>query len=245
MSADNMPDERVMAYVDGELDAVARAAFERELAADPDLRAAVEREQALRAALAAAYDPVLDEPVPPALQQALQPRVIDLAAAREARRPRWSWPEWGALAASLVLGLAFGVWGGATSFVRGESLLARSAEGGWLAQGTLARVLDEALAAEPERTPAGYAVGLSFETRDGRYCRSFALAAAPASTGLACRDEAGWNVLALAPAEAASGAYRQAATTLPATLLPLIERLREGEMLDAAGERAARGHGWR
>jgi hypothetical protein len=245
--------QRVMAYVDGELDADARDEFERALAADPSLQAAIERERALRAALAAAYGPVLDEPMPASLQAAVRAdnAVVDLAAARRAKQRsaparRWHWPEWGAMAACLVLGVALGF--GGVSFVPGarDDVIARRVDGVFVAQGSLDRVLTDALAADGSASPA-LAVGLSFKARDGRYCRSFVTGAVTATAGLACRDGGAWQLQALAPAEAAStapGAYRQAAAALPPALLEAVEKLRDGDMLDAAGERAARARGW-
>jgi anti-sigma factor RsiW len=53
-----------MAFVDGRLDAAARADVERRLAEDPALAAEVRAYAAQRAALHARFDPVLDEPVP-------------------------------------------------------------------------------------------------------------------------------------------------------------------------------------
>jgi anti-sigma factor RsiW len=251
--------ETVMAYVDGELDAPARAAFDAALATDATLRAAVERERALRARLAEAYDPVLAEPLPPALQATVQPgsTVVDLAAARGQRRAgaasvararAWRWPEWGAMAACLALGTAIGVWGLAPR--GGDDLVARRGDGMLVAQGALDRVLTRTLAADADAgARAGIAVGLSFKARDGRYCRTFAIEAAPAGTaGLACRGRAAWELQALAPGlpgSVAPGAYRQAATALPPALLAQLERLRDGDALDADAERAARDRDWR
>lgn len=244
--------EQMRAYVDGELDAEASAVFEAALGADAGLRAALERERGLRAALSAAYDPVLDEPLPAALQAALKgpaAAVLDLDAARAARRAapplrRWHWPEWGAMAACLSLGIGLGVWGPFTSG-NAEQTVARRADGTLVAQGTLDRVLTTTLAAEAP-TGQGVAVGLSFKARDGRYCRSFAIDAAAPLAGLACRDGGAWQVRALAPAAAAAapGSYRMAATALPPALLTLVDSSREGEVFDAAAEREARARGW-
>ena len=108
-SARAEPAERVTAYVDGEMAAAERAAFERTMAEDADLAAAVAREQRLRAQLADAFDPVLDEPVParlqalfgaPAAEGASGPAPtppIDLA--EERRRRRGGWMAWGGMAA--------------------------------------------------------------------------------------------------------------------------------------------------
>src|SRR5581483_10390293 len=82
-------DETLMAYADGELDAAERAAIERALDSDPALAARVAQHQALRSDVFAAFAPILDEPVPPALTAAALPgKVADLRAAREAREAR-------------------------------------------------------------------------------------------------------------------------------------------------------------
>ena len=93
-------DERLTAYVDGELDPPARMAFERDLARDPARQAEVARQRRLRARLAAAFDPVLDEPVPLRLS----------SAAQSANAPRrlWGVPHWAAMAASLLVGVLAG-----------------------------------------------------------------------------------------------------------------------------------------
>jgi anti-sigma factor RsiW len=267
--------QAVMAYVDGELEGDAAAAFEARLAVEPMLAGAVAAERALRATLAAAYDPVLDEPLPEALQRLVAApqapaEVVSLASARAARagppsapsaandpaaRP-WRWPEWAAMAACLVLGVAIGIaglWRGGGDVPDGAAAtLARAADGRLLAQGTLAERLDVALASEPAAD--GIAIGLSFRATGGGWCRSFAMAgAAPAGgalAGIACQaapSSKAWTVHALAPAPGADagGGYRTAATALPPTLLTVVDDLRAGDTLDAAAERAARDAGWR
>jgi len=106
-----MNDERWMAYVDGELDAGERAAFEAALAGDPQLAQRVREQRALRRRVADAFTPDLDEPVPERLLaaargQAVAAEVVDLARTREQRERRdvgrrplravrdWRWPEW-------------------------------------------------------------------------------------------------------------------------------------------------------
>lgn len=268
--------DAVMAYVDGELDAPARARFEAALAADPTLQDAVQRERQLRQVLSAAYDPVLNEPMPAALRAAVAAKPLpasaqlhDLAAARAARQPpvssapqrTWAWPEWGALAACLVVGLALGLVLNLKPALDGGAdrlALARAADGTLRAQGSLDRQLTQALASEPATEPgsqpaANVAVGLSFLAQDGRYCRSFALAGAAPTAGLACRTADGWVVQALMPAQPAASAastvssagFRMAATALPPALLDLVDTLRAADTLDAAAERAARDRGWR
>lgn len=242
-----------MAYVDGELDITQAAQFEAQVAADPALQQALQRERDLRAALSAAYDPVLSEPVPAALRArvSVPAKVVSLDAARAARvlpqpaaRTRWSWPAWGAMAACLVLGLTLGL-SGPWRATDAAPALARSADGSLLAQGALDARLTSALAGDP---PAAVAVGLSFAARDARYgyCRSFVLQGAQATAGLACRSAQGWVVQALAPAIVQpQGGYRTAATALPPALLQLVDQMRAADPLDAAAERAARDGGWK
>ena len=87
----NIDDQTLMAYADDELDAATRAQVEAALARDPALAARVEEHRALRAELNAAFDPVLDEPVPDRLLAAVKPPVrgdsapIDLASVRQRR----------------------------------------------------------------------------------------------------------------------------------------------------------------
>src|SRR5262245_51692522 len=63
----SIPDETLMAYADGELEAGQRAEVEAALAADPMLAERVEQHRALRRKLNAAYDPILMDTVPHAL----------------------------------------------------------------------------------------------------------------------------------------------------------------------------------
>ncbi|MBZ0104791.1 MAG: anti-sigma factor [Sulfuricella denitrificans] len=65
----NLREEDLHAYVDGQLDAARQAEFEDWLAANPAERMRVENLQKQNAMLHALFDPVLNEPVPIAMQQ--------------------------------------------------------------------------------------------------------------------------------------------------------------------------------
>src|SRR5260221_6701878 len=105
--------EQMMAYVDGELDAGARAQFERAMATDPVLARSVAAQRALRARLLVSLDRRLAEPVPERLLQTARTApagaapVANLSPLRDRGRsqpqaPRfWALPA--ALAASLLL----------------------------------------------------------------------------------------------------------------------------------------------
>jgi len=245
----SIDDETLMAYADGELDAEQCAHVEQAMRADPQVAAAVERQRALRADVFAAFAGVLDEPVPARLQPAAareeaaaQPRVrVDLLAQAGATPlpPRWHWRQWGAIAASLAAGVLAGAlgWqqingGDATPFGRqGDALVAR---------GELADALSQRLSADAAQGTVR--LGVSFQARDGAYCRSFKLGS---TAGLACRDAGAWRIPVLAQAgEAARGGYRQAGSEMPATVLDAIDERIAGASLDAAAERAARDRGW-
>ncbi len=225
-------DDILMAYADGELDPAERAAIEQAMRTDPAVAAAVERHRALRADVAAAFAGILDEPVPARLLQPAPAAVVSLADVREKRR-RWSWPEWGALAATLVVGVLAGrmVPGGAPAIAGNGNQV--------VAHGELASALDRQVGGNAE---GAVKVGVSFAARDGAYCRGFVMGT---SAGLACREGGQWRIPVLAEAEKeAAGGYRQAGSALPPAVLDAIDARIADKPLDAAGEEAARARGW-
>ena len=222
-----VPELEWMAYVDGELDAAAAARVEAAMRADPELAARVAAQQRLRAQLQQAYAPVLEEPVP---------RRLSKAAARTAR-PGTSMPAWMAAAASLALGVLLVGWWQARP---GQPL--RFADGDLVANASLADALDRGLAADARARQVS--VGLSFRSRAGNYCRSFAIPG-QSLAGLACRSDAGWRVVALGEDLAQGSELRQASSALPPAVLAEIDARLQGEPLDAAAERQARDAGWR
>src|SRR5439155_11690974 len=81
---------------------------------DPELAAQIQAQRALRQKLSARFDPILDEPAPERLT-ALLAADTSLPARRKAREMRFARPaQWGALAASLAIGLLAGhfFWSG-------------------------------------------------------------------------------------------------------------------------------------
>jgi len=230
------PDEKLMAYVDRELDAASAAEIEALAASDPQLAARIERQRALRTAIHAAFEPVLEEPVPG--------RLRDLASgaqpARAAPPRRWAWFEWGAVAASLALGVAIGA-----TFLResasGGDVLAQ--QGQLVAGGNLAKALSRQLASnQPAEAPIR--IGLTFLSGDGKYCRTFTREQGSLA-GLACNQAGAWHLEVLAQAASNAGEYRLAGGTLPAPVLRAVDERMQGAALDATAERAAMERGWR
>lgn len=239
-------DEVLMAYADGELAGPERDAVERAMRDDPAVAAAVARHQQLRGDVFAAFADVLAEPVPATLRQAASPNVVGLAAARAARTerqqaPKSAWWQWGGMAASLAVGVLAGIGGWQAAHQQDAGATLAATAQGVLAQGALADALSHQLASGGA-ADAPVRIGVTFQARDGSYCRSFALAAA---AGLACREGHGWRVAVLQEqATAAQPAYRQAGVAMPPAVLEAIDERIEGSALDAAAERAAQRRGW-
>ena len=258
-------DETLYAYVDGELDAAARSEVERALAAEPALAARVARERALRARLAAAFDPLLDEPVPARLRavsgapstsvplthgenaashEGDSAGVSQLQTAR-ARRYRLyplshgplTWAAWGGLAASLMLGIFLDRFVLAPT----EPLMQSDADGRLVAGGALADALAHRRASDPP--VGGIAVPVTFRDRRGTWCRSFTTRD---RAGLACRAGERWAIDWIAPSAgvASDGALRTAASALPPEILRAIDERIEGAPLDASAEQRAIGSRW-
>jgi hypothetical protein len=226
-----MNDETLMAYADGELAEPERSAVERALAADAALAARVDALRVQRRRVQAAFEPLLDEPVPPALQRLLQPppAVVDLGRVRaeRAQRRAWGWQAWGGIAAGLVVGLLVG-----------QRLGTEEAPA---AAGAIEQALSQQLGSDVD---GPLRVALSYVDDQGRYCRAFSTR--DGAAGLACRQGGGWALQALAAAPAASaGELRQAASALPPALLQAVDAHIRGTPLDADAERRARDAGWR
>ncbi len=227
-------DEKLMAYVDGELDPAERAEVEAAINADPALRGKMEAHRNLRARLSGTFDGALDEPVPERLLAAMAvPSPSDTNVVHLARRPNWSAREWGAMAASVAAGVLIGL-----SVMRGQTPMVAVTEYGLMARGALQQALDTQLAAD-EAGPVR--IGLSFRAREGGYCRTFDLTHSD-TAGLACRGDEGWKVTMTAVHDS-GGEVRMAGA--PTEILAAVEAMIEGDPLDVVGEARARESGWR
>lgn len=248
-------DDTLQAYVDGELDAASAARIDAALANDAVLARRVQQARDLRARVRAAFDPVLDEPVPARLSALLQPPSAQTpipaaphvmpaggrgtGTTRRRTTRRWFVPG-AALAASVAL-LAVALW-----WWQPGGDLVRMQGGQSFAAGALTHALDETLASEPD-AHAPVAIGLSFRSTDGRICRTFLLRSPPARAGLACRSDAGWAlpVLSAVATPEGGGELRQAASALPPAVQAAVDARLRGNVFDAQQERAARDAGWR
>lgn len=248
-------EETLMAYADGELDDTTRFQVELAMRQDPVLAEKIRQHQLLRANVCDAFSSTLHEQVPQRLHAvARSGKVVHLDSVRQLRTPppppapeksRWEMPEWGALAAMLVVGVLAGALGalGVQNLSGGAQLATANAGADALrAEGDLANALTQQLASATA-PDALVRVGVSFVARDGNYCRSFML---PKMAGLACRNGPEWRIPVMAASAAgAAGDYRQAGAALPAAVLEAIDERIAGKALDANAERAAHRQGWK
>lgn len=256
-------DEILMAFADGELDHDTSARLKAAMAGDAGLAGRVARHRAMRDDIYASFAPILDEPVPQRLRDVLHQAAPAAASPPPACTPRpaandsrWSLPVWGALAATLVLGVFIGqmalpmLESGGRHSVAADAVA--TADGRMAAGGALARALSQQLASAPTQNQP-VTIGITFRTTGGQFCRSFTLhdgaSQASALAGLACMapdPDKRWIIPVLVetrPGKTASATYRMAATAAPAILQAIDERI-AGQPLDAAAERQALQRNW-
>lgn len=222
-------DEMLMAFADGELAPAEQGEIEAALAEDETLAERLAVFLDTRDSLAATMKPLIDEPVPAALQASV---VTAIATAREkqtvlpgpdetivAFRPRASTPvprspgasmssPWAMALAASVVGIVVGLGG----FLLGQST-AVAPEGTSLA-------LNEALETVPSGgdrdlpvTGESLHMIASFRNAEGHLCREYELkAAAAVTTAVACHGPAGWQTRFALTNPVAEG-YMPASTT--------------------------------
>jgi hypothetical protein len=241
-----LSEETLMAYVDGELDGPTREQVAKAVAADPALARRVAAHQALRGTVRAAFDSVLEEPVPARLLSLVQSaptgsKPAQVLPFRARSVPQRSWVQWTSLAASFVLGAI--AWQVASHMSSSDPLTARHGEIN--ASGALERALDGQLAATQDSSGA-VQIGLSFLSKQGSFCRTFRVHGAADAAGLACRGSQAWTVQVLThePASPSQGQYRQAASDMPPAVVAAVAEAITGEPLDAAAEARAQASGW-
>jgi surface antigen len=184
----------LVAYLDRELDSVATSDVETALVVDPELRTRLASLQRVDAALGAAFDPVLIEPLP-----ALLPGK-PLRAVGEERRPAPFGPmarlAWAAGLGGLIIGF--------TAAELAPALMSADQPKAVAAiQAELPNILESELSGttvafnDPVQGISGTVTPVStFLNADGSYCRAYEASASHedgilTSRGIACRDQAG------------------------------------------------------
>jgi hypothetical protein len=223
-------------WLDGMLDPEEAAKVEARVASDPKLSNLADRHRALRQSLRAAFNPIVEEPIPERLlPRAEEPSApIELIAAQHQRAGLFGQPvQWLAIAASLAIGLFFGGW------LRPETSPIRQESGKLYAAASLERSLDRELASAPGA--GDVRIGVTFRDKDGAICRSFD---DQRLAGVACRDGSQWQLEGLFNSVQQGSGYRMAAGMDP-RLADVVDSIMVGEPFNAGDERKARDGGWR
>ncbi len=238
-------DEQLMAYADGELDETMRSEIAAAIERDPALAERVRAHERTRVQVHAAFAPVVEEVIPERLIAAVNASpdrsgaVSDLRQARERKeqqtRRRWSFADWGAIAASLLLGIIVG----RTAF-NSDSEMVVERNGSLIAAGALADALGSQLSSDEGEQR----VALSFQSAEGAYCRAFVTGRNAPTAGLACRDGDHWAIRVLSETSEQQAEYETAASALPGAVLAAIDRHILGEPLTIEEEKAAREEQW-
>jgi hypothetical protein len=240
------PEELAMidAFIDKELDGPEAERIARAIEGRADLKAYAERQRRLKARLDDAFADLAVASAPESLINAVRRSPMSIAGGRSPRDPITA-QAWRALpiAAAVLLSLGVGLYLGNGA---SRSLIGIGADGTATADGALAAALTSQLAAD-DRQPV--AIGLSFQSKDGRMCRTFATrSAGEGLAGIACRRSGGWAIVGLADIEGAStdpAKFNTAGAALPQSLRDRVGTMIKGEVFDASQERAARDRSWR
>lgn len=216
--------ETLMAYADGELDAVTAKRVERAVASDPTLAQEVERHRALAGRVASSYAVIAAAAVPEHLTAMLQNNVVRLSR-RDSRR---RWATVAAIAASLVIGIA-----------TGRELLPDQQADRFdpRVSAELAAALDTQLAST-QPADGATRIGLTFRAADGVLCRSYEQERA---AGIACHDGKSWTQRHWTAKRRQGTAYRQAGSS---TIAEAAQAMMMGAPLNAEQEKAAQKAGW-
>jgi hypothetical protein len=244
--------ERVSAYLGGTMTSQEASAFEQELKDDLGLAAVVERWQGNDAFLKQAFATPDATDISDALlarlgltETAASDNVVAIDSFRRPNTeqndnsvsPKWRWPMVASIAASLVVALAVGnllltMPAGIASEATFQTAMNNSTSG-------VAVALNDTQTLTPI---------LSFEARDGRFCREFALKdKAESNQGITCKTGDQWTIEALVNGGKvlpSSSEIRTAAGNEGATLDTFYSRLGAGDPVDRSTEEYLILRGW-
>lgn len=240
-------DELLIAFLHGELNEIEIKRVEAAMAADQSIEARAEALALQDDHIRDAFDDILVAPVPDRLTATVmttQPEVeiVDFAAARARKSQRsWGWPQFGAMAATLAVGLIAGWQANTPTGSAPDALVVASAQGPMLGREAQS-FLATAQSGEPKALASiGTAsVTISFKTVDGALCRQFAIASSTGATdGVACREGSEWKLQALAARAGETGEMRTASGDAAPAVLATVDELIDGAPLDANAEKDA------
>jgi hypothetical protein len=243
----------VSAYLGGIMSPEEAAAFEQEVEGNPELAAIVERWRGNDAILQRAFDAPeaggISDAVLGRLGLAETGAADNVVAINSVRRksaaqndnltsPKWRWPLVGTIAASLVVAVTVGsFWIAKPSDIAGDAAFQTAMEGS-------ASGVAVALSDAQTFTPV-----LSFEAKDGRFCREFAVEGhAEGNQGIACKSGKRWTIEALVNGGGtlpSNGEIRTAGGQDGSLLDSVYDRLGASDPLSAEKENKIISSGWK
>lgn len=270
--SEDLTDEMLMAYVDGEIDVKDRERLSERLAQDAELRKRLDVFNTTGRSLGRHYDDVLHQPVPPHLLDLVRNADVEqrpvglmqqIAARLRGRGGLFAAPRAGLVAASvaaaLFVGVGLGTWLNSGAIVPSADQVALlSIENNHLwATGALEDALERVGSGQSkswEEAPgqSGKIIPvLTFKDRAGQFCREYAVTGSPeaSAVGIACRrDTSKWSIEihTAQPADATDAApFRPASSGGIERLNALMTEMSDGDPLTLDQEQAAIGNGWR
>lgn len=254
-------DEKLMAFVDGELSPDALNNIKQMVDQDAELQIRVHQLRQSRRLAQEAFDGLLTQPVPQRLLDAVyntpmgeplpdKAPVVSLIRASNNKKVE-SKSYWGyALAASVTLGV--GIMIGMQLHLGDVShpSLAQVDTGLIPTNNPLFTALQQtpSLQAFPTAEGGSITPSISFSSLDGRYCREFEVVAEErVSIGVACRETSTWRVEVLLAAEQSTVSqqgYQTASGYSQQALDAVVDRLWSGEAYDAEQEQRLIERGW-
>ena len=240
-------DEQLSAFLDGELPANEMDALSREVEADKELAARLERLGGANEAYVAAVGSIDGQPLSAGLEAAMAaPPTAKIIPFRPKAIGAFVM-EHRAIAAALVCAAA--VWS-VFSTTRSPVEALQDSQGYIVAASPLHDVLEATPSSVQVKLPGGVEAmpRLTFVTASGDVCRQYRLESATGgSEAIACRRDDRWRVevAVFGAPGAAPGDFQTAAGSSSETLDAFVDRAIEGEPLDAQQEADAIESGWR
>jgi anti-sigma factor RsiW len=247
MGIDELADEMLMAYADGELDAAAAHRIEAAMAADARVASRVVAFQRTRRLARAAF--ATPDEVPEALRRAVEDQIRAVSGTPEreavvvpfptrAAVPTRSWANRAMAAAAVAAAVvASGVIG---FYVAGSPGPGATAPALAAVSPEVAKALSTVASGETVAVPGGdLRLVQTFAAGDGALCREFQLAGpAESASAVACRGAEAWQVRFAAVTPSTDGGdYRPASGD--ELLDGFLAGIGAGEVLDPAAEKAA------
>jgi hypothetical protein len=244
-------DEQLSAFLDGELPAADMDALAREIEADAQLAARVERLGAANTAFIAAMSEIDRKPMSPGVVKVLAAPPTAKVLAFRPRAAAWL-KEHRALAASLICAaMAAGVVSGLKP---PADPFAPKADGLILASSPLHHALEVGATGEGVLISAGVTATprLTFASDAGAFCRQFDVATQRGVTSaIACREKGSWRTEVAVfgrphtQGMGSSADYQTASGAKSPALEAFIDQNISGAALDAELEKAAIARGWK